>query len=733
MQKRRISTCAKSVPRTRQTILTVRALVLLTGLAPTAPLYAVSASVNVADVRAPLPVEGLGIGTAVYDNQFNNANVPSRLNEAGVTTLRYSGGGYADVYHWSIHQDSPFGNTTNKGYVAPGTTFPGLLNIMNNMTGGGQAVITVDYGSALKLSGSTTVAPDFGGQPQEAAAWVAYANADPSIYGTANDVTLGVDQQGNNWRTAGYWAKLRASTAAQYQTWATADGVYNSQNSFLAINRPTPAGIKYWEIGNETFGTGYYGGGNGYSTDYHVAYPDSSNPASPKHRDGNANLSPAHYGQQVVAYSNLMKQVDPTIKIGAVLSTPPDDYSWDVKNGQHWNDQVLSQPGISSAVDFAMVHCYPYAGLAYTSFTDTMWNGQPLNGKFDYTDSNLNGQYDVGEPSEPSVPNTGASLLPYPGQKINTMISGSGTHTGMNEGVKDYLNQYGLPNAKIMVTEFNYMGTLWSGSSQPGQDTTNYSTAANALFVADSYATWLENGVTSIQYLEMNKDTFIGDASSLTRGPAFYAVKMLNLMANPGDTPVGSTSDNGSVRIHSVRRADGSVAIMLLNDSLTPASIDVSINGSLLSSAGTLYTSDGTGITTASVGGLGNSFTVSGMPGRTIYTYVIPRLPIPGDYNNDGIVNAADYTVWRDAAGQSGANLAADGTGPSGTPDGVVDNLDYQFWVDHFGSTSAGSGAGSSVAVPEPASVVTLAVSSIVLFLCGRGALDRPRQGPPRP
>ena len=205
-------------------------------LATVSPVFAVNVSVDPNNVRATMPLEGLGIGTAVYDNQFGNANLASRLNEAGVTTLRYSGGGYADVYHWSVHQDVPFGGTSDKGYVASGTSFPGLLNIMNNM-GNGQAVITVDYGSALKLNGSSTVAPDFGGQPQEAAAWVAYANADPNIYGTAADVPLGVDQQGNNWQTAGYWAKLRASTPAQYQTWAAADGKFNPLNSFLAINR----------------------------------------------------------------------------------------------------------------------------------------------------------------------------------------------------------------------------------------------------------------------------------------------------------------------------------------------------------------------------------------------------------------------------------------------------------------------------------------------------------------
>jgi hypothetical protein len=631
---------------------------------------AAGVTVDTTNIRAVMPLEGLGVGTAVYSGQFGYANLPSRLNEAGITTLRYPGGGYSDVYHWSISQDGPFGNTTDKGYISPGNNFPALLNVMNNMTGGGQAVITVDYGSALKLRGATTVTPDFGGQPQEAAAWVAYANADPSVYGTPNDVTLGIDQQGNNWRTAGYWAKLRASTVAQYQTWATADGVYNSQNSFLAINRPTPAGIKYWEIGNETFGTGYYGGGNGYSTDYHVAYPDNSNVNSPLHRDGNPLLSPAHYGQQVVAYSQLMKAVDPTIKIGAVLSTPPDDYSWDVKNGQHWNDQVLSQAGIPSAVDFVMVHWYPYTGS-----------------------------------------NTGAdgtTLLSYPGTKIPLMINGqtAGQDFGTNAGIKDSLAQWGLPNAKIMVTEFNYNGALSSGVAD----------SANAEYVADSYATWLENGVTSIQYLELSASTFLDGTSSLNRGSAFWAVEMLNLAENPGDSAVNTTSDTSTVRVHSYKRPDGSVAVMILNDSLAAQSVSVNISGSVLASTATLYSTTGTGIATSSVTGLGNSFTVSNMPGRTIYTYIIPAAPIPGDYNNDGIVDAADYTVWRNTVGQTGSGLAADGTGPGGTPDGMVDELDYQFWVNHFGATSAGSGAASS-AVPEPATWVLALTAAAILQL----------------
>jgi hypothetical protein len=674
-------------------------------------VHAAGVTVDTTTVRAVMPLEGLGVGTAVYSNQFGNSNLPSRLNEAGVTTLRYPGGGYSDVYHWSISKDTPFGGTVtpskpagDPGYIAQGNNFPALLNIMNNMAGGGRAVITVDYGSALKLNGTTPAAPDFGGQPQEAAAWVAYANADASIYGTASDVPLGVDQQGNNWRTAGYWAKLRASTPSQYQTWASADGVYNSQNSFLAINRPTPAGIKYWEIGNETFGTGYYGGGNGYSTDYHVPY-DGTN------RNNNANLSPAHYGQQVVQYSQLMKAVDPTIKIGAVLSTPPDDYSWDVQNGQHWNNQVLSQPGISSAVDFAIVHWYPYAGDLVTAYTDSNHNG-----RFDYTDSNSNGRYDIGESSETITGvNTGSSALAFPGTKIPLMINGqtAGQDFGTSAGVRDSLAQWGLPNAQIMVTEFNLSGRVWTGG---GPDPTNYFTAANTEYVADAYATWLDNGVTSVQFLELSAADFLDSSPSLNRNSAFWAVEMLNLAENPGDSAVNASSDTSTVRVHSYRRPDGSVAVMILNESLTAQNVSVNINGSSLASAGTLYSTTGTSITTSAVTGLGNLFTVSNMPGRTIYTYIIPRAPILGDYNNDGIVDAADYTVWRDTAGQTGASLAADGTGPSGTPDGVVDDLDYQFWVEHFGNTS-GSGAASSASAPEPATWLLALMAAAILPL----------------
>ncbi|MEQ8849168.1 LamG-like jellyroll fold domain-containing protein [Botrimarina sp.] len=79
---------------------------------------------------------------------------------------------------------------------------------------------------------------------------------------------------------------------------------------------------------------------------------------------------------------------------------------------------------------------------------------------------------------------------------------------------------------------------------------------------------------------------------------------------------------------------------------------------------------------------------------------------IAGDYNSDGVVDAADYTVWRDSVGKEGSFLAADGNG-----DAVVDTLDYDVWVANFGATAA----PPTNAVPEPGTLVMLALACVGL------------------
>jgi hypothetical protein len=104
----------------------------------------------------------------------------------------------------------------------------------------------------------------------------------------------------------------------------------------------------------------------------------------------------------------------------------------------------------------------------------------------------------------------------------------------------------------------------------------------------------------------------------------------------------------------------------------------------------------------------------------------VARLDLLGDYNGNGIVDAADYTVWRDTLGQLGANLAADGTGPMGVPDGVVDQLDYALWKANFGLGTPGAGsAASTAAVPEPTATWLLFLGSLFVRRTRRtGGLD---------
>jgi hypothetical protein len=73
-----------------------------------------------------------------------------------------------------------------------------------------------------------------------------------------------------------------------------------------------------------------------------------------------------------------------------------------------------------------------------------------------------------------------------------------------------------------------------------------------------------------------------------------------------------------------------------------------------------------------------------------------------GDYNDNNVVDAADYVVWRETFGQT---VAMNGDGADGNRNGSVDPDDYNVWRMNFGRVFPGpaSGAASTAAVPEPA------------------------------
>jgi hypothetical protein len=100
---------------------------------------------------------------------------------------------------------------------------------------------------------------------------------------------------------------------------------------------------------------------------------------------------------------------------------------------------------------------------------------------------------------------------------------------------------------------------------------------------------------------------------------------------------------------------------------------------------------------------------------------------LAGDYNHDGIVNAADYTVWRDELGRAGSGLAADGNN-----DNKVDTTDFTIWQTHFGQTGSGSGSLASANVPEPSTAI-LAIFPLALLVMGRARRRFMSQATPSP
>ena len=84
----------------------------------------------------------------------------------------------------------------------------------------------------------------------------------------------------------------------------------------------------------------------------------------------------------------------------------------------------------------------------------------------------------------------------------------------------------------------------------------------------------------------------------------------------------------------------------------------------------------------------------------------------PGDYNNDGKVDAADYVIWRE-------NNGTTNTLPNDPNGGIIGQNQYDTWKANFGKvTGSGSGLGGSAAVPEPtaAALGLLALTVVTAF-----------------
>ncbi|TWT97708.1 hypothetical protein Pla108_18600 [Botrimarina colliarenosi] len=79
-----------------------------------------------------------------------------------------------------------------------------------------------------------------------------------------------------------------------------------------------------------------------------------------------------------------------------------------------------------------------------------------------------------------------------------------------------------------------------------------------------------------------------------------------------------------------------------------------------------------------------------------------------GDYNTDGVVDASDYTAWRDTLGDT----VVPGAGADHDFSGVIDQGDYYVWRSHYGSSQS-----APESVPESTSIALTVLMSLATGL----------------
>ena len=346
------------------------------------------------------------------------------------------------------------------------------------------------------------------------------------------DTTTGIL---NTWTWMTTWSQFaQIVSAMNTPVFATAN--YGSGTPTLAADWVRDAnvtrhlGIRYWEIGNECYGNWEY--------DTHAVKND-----------------PYTYAVAVRDFTAAMKAVDPTIKTGVVVVAGEDQYGNATHtvtnprtNAHHtgWTPVVLATlSSLGFTPDFVIYHRY---------------------------------EQTPGQESD-------AGLL----QDASTWAADI---QGIRQQLTDYLGATAAANVEITITEYN------SVFSDPGKQSTSL---VNGLFLADSlcnvmqtetkaFMWWaLRNGTPTTaggalsgnfssalygwrtygDYGMISMPNHFGATTYYDRHPTFYALKLLQRFVRGGDTVVSATSSSTLLSAYAARRADGTLAILVINKSPT--------------------------------------------------------------------------------------------------------------------------------------------------------------------
>ena len=539
----------------------INMIVLIAAALTTGSAYAqANVAIDLSKAVNILTDASIGVPAVMFNaDAFNPAGVPY-LHAAGVTAMRYPGNhGVADLYHWSTRSATPYKSAT-AAYFAPESTFPNFAQVAEKL---GTAVIVVNYGS--NIDGNR------GGEPAEAAAWVAYANGDPS-----DARVIGKDSTGDDWQTVGYWATLRAAVPL---------GIDDGLN-FLRINHPKPFGFKLWQVGDQIYDNGYLGEKFSGNPDLHGPAP--TNPKDVAKLKKDPKLSPEAFGENLKLFAAAMKTVDPSIQIGVGFATP------------HEAQQSRPQAGGNE---------YAAAGMGDT--TGSEWNRAVLKSACASIDF-VSLDWATGNPLPPDYKTLDESnLFPDTRYQVNGMI------TSLLGQYKDSCPSGHVPRIALSSAQIQ----SWLQVPHP---------VARALWLADTYSILVESGFLSIDLPEAYGDSML--SSDLKKfGMNYFGLQMLHIVAHsPGDALIEATSSSPTLSVHATRRRDGIVGIMLVNtDPKSPATVKISLkNGGVGTTGkrfdyGAVQSSQNLPVAASPLTVTGNDFTVN-VPPYTVTDLLLP-------------------------------------------------------------------------------------------------------------
>jgi len=261
----------------------------------------------------------LGLNTAPWDYIYAKNRsagggadvIQPLLKAAGVTTLRYGGGAYADYYNWQTNTDiqtciwgNPYGSLSGAPFPydttapftgascdSPAKQLPFDLFASQANAIGAQKFVTVNYGS---------------GTPAEAAAWVSHAAGSVALWEVGNE-NYGCWEV-NNWL---------AQPPENFHGYKPADStIVNGHGKYLTC----PQSVQGNAQGMSTLATSY--------------------------------------AVNARSFMIAMKNADPAAKIGVPWDFPSSVLGSSVPDNTEWNDTVLGQD--SRYIGFVDAHWYPF-------------------------------------------------------------------------------------------------------------------------------------------------------------------------------------------------------------------------------------------------------------------------------------------------------------------------------------------------------------------------------------